>query len=531
MNSQIQGTHLIDGADVDGPAGAARFQARSPGDGAELEPGFPEASQVEIDAALTAARQAAPILARLGTERLARFVAEIATQIEALGDPLLERCEAETGLPRPRLEMERGRTCNQLRMFAGLLASGEHLQLCIEHGDPQRRPIPKPDLRRMQRPLGPVVVFGASNFPLAFSVAGGDTAAALAAGCPVIVKGHPAHPGTSEMVGRAVQAAAQSCEVPAGVFALLQSCEPATAAALVQHPDVSAVAFTGSLAAGRQIFDLCRARAVPIPCFAEMGSINPVFVLPGALAAGGESLAEGLAGSVQLGVGQFCTNPGLVVYCGDASGEAFARALQQGMQAGAPGTMLHAGIAASYAAAVAAMADRAGVEVLHRGDTGAGQGAPALFRVDAQDFLADPALREELFGPATLMVRCKDEAEMLLLAENLDGQLTATIHASEAELAGGTALLEVLAERVGRLLFGGMPTGVEVNAAMQHGGPYPASTDAQSTSVGTAAIARFLRPVAYQNLPDSLLPPALQEANPCGYRRLVDGSWQGGGAA
>jgi NADP-dependent aldehyde dehydrogenase len=521
----LTGENLIAGGrSAAGPAG---LHGLDPTSGERLEPGFHEATEGEISLALEGAEAAAAETAAVEAEQRADFLEAIAAEIEALGDELIERTAAETGLPAGRLAGERGRTTGQLRLFAEVVREGSWVEARIDRADPERKPLPKPDVRRMLVPLGPVVVFGASNFPLAFSVAGGDTAAALAAGCPVVVKAHPAHPGASELVGAAIERAAASSGLPPGVFSMVQGAAHAVGTALVTHPATRAVAFTGSLAGGRALFDLAARRPVPIPVYAEMGSANPVFLLPGALAARGEEIAAGLTASVQQGAGQFCTNPGLTVLPAGAHADRLlerAAALLGGSPAG---TMVHPGIAASYRRALEEVTELPGVEVLARSeatgpwaDTDA---RPALLETGVGEWLANPRLGEEIYGPTTLAVVCGDGDEMLAVARGLTGHLTATVHGTEDDLAEHGELLAVLATKVGRLILNGYPTGVEVCHAMQHGGPYPATTDSRSTSVGTAAIHRFARPVCWQDFPGAALPAELRDGNPRGIWRLVNG--------
>jgi NADP-dependent aldehyde dehydrogenase len=474
---------------------------------------YVEATAAAIDQAVHAAASAAPALARLAPAARAAFLERIADEIVALGQPLLDLAQAETGLPLPRLEGERGRTAGQLRLFAALVREGSWVDARIDPALPDRKPLPRPDLRRMLVPLGPVAVFGASNFPLAFSVAGGDTASALAAGNPVVVKAHPAHPGTSDLVAHAIRLAVVACGLPAGTFSLLHGASPATGVALVRHPRLEAVGFTGSQTAGRALFDAAASRPRPIPVFSEMSSVNPVFLLPGALRERAAALAEGLAGSFTLGVGQFCTKPGLVIGLASPAWDTFAATLAEKARAVPAGTMLHAGIADAFRRGLAAVHD---VEWLCSAHA-------HVARVDAAAFLARPELAHEIFGPYTLLVTVRDPAELLALAAALDGQLTATLHGNAADFAAAADLVSVLTCKAGRILANGFPTGVEVAPAMHHGGPYPATTDVRFTSVGTAAILRFARPVCYQNLPESLLPDALANANPLGLLRLVDG--------
>lgn len=511
-------------------AGARAFRALDPTDAKELEPEFVDATEAEIDQALRLADRAFPTFAEVDRATRAAFLDQVAQNLLDLGDALVERAHAETALPEGRLTGERGRTVGQLRLFAEVVRDGSYLGARIDHGDPDRQPLPKPDVRRILRPLGPVVVFGASNFPLAFSVAGGDTASALAAGCPVVAKAHPAHPGTSELVARAILDAVATIGLPDGTFSLVQGLRNRVGHDLVTHPLTRAVGFTGSLGGGRALFDAAAAREEPIPVFAEMGSTNPLFLLPGALAERGAAIAEGLAGSVTLGVGQFCTNPGLVFALDDPATDALVDALAERFgdtdDVGAEGTMLHGGIRQGFDAAVEKVSSIDGVTVLARGEAEGPCGArPVLLTTDAATFEAHDALGDEVFGPATIVVRCADAEELLEVAEGLSGQLTAGIHraADGGDDALARRLLPILRELAGRVLFDGFPTGVEVCHAMQHGGPYPSTTDARTTSVGTAAIERWLRPVAYQNCPEAFLPAELRDVPPEPLWRLVDG--------
>jgi NADP-dependent aldehyde dehydrogenase len=515
-SATLLGLSLIGGRP--GKNAGPRFHAIDPATGATLPPHFHEAAPDEIDAAMQAAAGALATTAGQTPVARACFLDTIASGIESLGDALLERCHAETGLPLARLSGERARTCAQLRLFARVVSDGAWVDARIDPALPDRKPLPRPDLRRMLVPIGPVVVFGASNFPLAFSVAGGDTASALAAGCPVVFKAHPAHPGTCEMVAAAIVRAARTCEMPGGVFSLLHG-GAGVGLALVRHPAAAAVAFTGSHAAGRAIFDAAMDRPNPIPVFAEMSSANPVFLLPGALDERGDAIAGGLVASSTLGVGQFCTKPGLVFGVDSPAWTAFGEAVAARARDVAPGVMLHVGIADAFSRAVAGLS---GVEWLARGP------GAHIARVDAATFSARPDLAHEIFGPFTLLVTAPDAAGLRTLASALDGQLTATLHGTTQDLAAAGDLVALLATKAGRLVVDGFPTGVEVSPAMQHGGPYPATTDARFTSVGTAAIQRFARPVCYQNFRDDLLPDALKAANPLGLLRLVDGHPDGG---
>ena len=508
-------------------AGRTSFRAKNPATGELIDGEFLEATAGEIDAAARAAERAFDAYAALAPPRRAEFLRAIAQQILALGDRLLERACAETGLPSSRLESERARTASQVLLFADLIEEGSWVGARIDRALPDRKPQPRPDIRRMLVPLGPVAVFGASNFPLAFSVAGGDTISAFAAGCPVVVKAHPGHPGTSDLVASAIRTAARETRMPEGVFGMVHGPSPEVGITLVTHPAIRAVGFTGSLVAGRTLFDAAALRPEPIPVYAEMGSSNPVFVLPGAIAERSAAIAKGLAASVTLGAGQFCTNPGLVFVIESPAATAFLKEAGDHLAATPPGTMVHGGIKTAYDRDVGQVARSEGVSIAARAS---GQGAhpeteaPAmLLLTEARAWMGNPRLADEIFGPATLAVRCASRPEMLQLARSLRGHLTATIHATDKDLVEYAELVPILRRRVGRLIFNGFPTGVEVCHAMQHGGPYPATTDARSTSVGTAAIERFARPVCYQDFPQSALPEELQDANPRGLWRLVDG--------
>ncbi|HVZ71432.1 MAG TPA: aldehyde dehydrogenase (NADP(+)) [Polyangia bacterium] len=466
-----------------------------------------------------AAYRAAP------AETRARLLEEIAEAMLAKRDEIVDVADQETKLGLPRLEGELGRTVNQLRLFAGVVRDGSWVDARIDTRDAARTP-PKPDVRRMLVPLGPVVVFAASNFPLAFSTAGGDTASALAAGCPVVLVVHPASPGTGAAVGVIVESAVERCGLPKGLFScVLTNGDHELNLDLVKHPLTRAVAFTGSLRGGRALFDAAASRPDPIPVYAEMGSTNPVFVLPGALAERGAALGATLADSATQGVGQFCTKPGLVFAVDGAGFEAFTAALAARVGEKAPAPMLYDALAARFREGVAGLAATTGVVKLSAapGDEDGRAGRPAAFQVSLDDFLRTPALHEEVFGPATLVVRASSVDDLSRAADALEGQLTASVHATTAELPSAAPLVAKLERKVGRLLFGGVPTGVEVGAAMNHGGPYPATTDARTTSVGTAAIMRFVRPLAWQDAPQAALPVELRDGNQRGIWRLVDG--------
>ncbi|MCW1381635.1 aldehyde dehydrogenase (NADP(+)) [Novosphingobium sp. KCTC 2891] len=479
------------------------------------------------DVAQACAAAAAAFDAYRATSREARaaFLERIAEEILAIGDDLIEAAMRESGLPRARLEGERGRTVGQLRLFADVVRKGAWQQLRIDPALPDRQPLPRPDLRLRMISLGPVAVFGASNFPLAFSTAGGDTASALAAGCPVVVKGHPAHPQTGELVAAAIARAVAACGLPEGVFGHLVGPSNELGAALVTDPRIAAVGFTGSRAGGLALAKLAQARDVPIPVYAEMSSINPVLLLPEALAARGEALGTAFVGSLTMGAGQFCTNPGLVLAIEGEGLDTFIASATAAVGQAAAQTMLTPGISAAYASGVAALEGSAGVETLAKGQPGEGtQGGAALFRTTAAAFLADKALGHEVFGAASVVVACKDEAELVGVLRSLEGQLTATLHMDAADEALAARLLPVLEVKAGRILANGWPTGVEVCHAMVHGGPFPATSDPRTTSVGSLAIDRFLRPVSYQNIAADVLPPELRDdARGDGAPRLIDG--------
>jgi len=483
--------------------------------------GFTSCGPGEIEQAARAADDAFQTYRNLDGKTTGLFLNTIADEIEALGDQLLEVCDSETALGLVRLTGERGRTCGQLRAFAELVMKGEWVQASIDTAIPDRAPVPKPDLRRMMKAIGPVAVFGASNFPFAFSTLGGDTASALAAGNPVIVKGHPAHPATSELFAHAIARAIEKCGVPAGVFSLLQGVGNALGSSLVKHPVIQAVGFTGSERGGRALMDIAAARPQPIPVFAEMGSINPLFVGPDTLQAQAESIAAGLSGSVCMGTGQFCTSPGIVV---SVANEIFEATLKTKLSEAPRGYLLNSQIAASLQAGFENLNNHPQLEWLNRADFEAGSMTPpnAVFKVSGQDFLADKTLSEEVFGPVTLYVECENEAQIMEVAENLSGNLTASVHADE-DLELAERLFNVLEQKVGRVIYNNYPTGVEVCPSQQHGGPYPASSVSTSTSVGVGAIVRFARFVAYQGTPDALLPDALKNENPLGIYRLVNG--------
>ena len=505
-------------------AGAPEF-AQNPVTGETMEPAFASASGNEVDQACNLAESAFDTYRCMPLEQRANFLDAIAEELLALGDRLIERAVAESGLPQARIEGERGRTVGQLKLFAELVRSGNFLGARIDPALPDRAPLPRPDLRLRHIPLGPVAVFGASNFPLAFSVAGGDTASALAAGAPVVAKAHPAHPGTSELVAKAIIAAGDKCGMPNGVFSLVFGGSHALGTRLVKHPAIKAVGFTGSRRGGIALMKAAAERPEPIPVYAEMSSINPVFLLPHALREDARAIATGFVGSLTLGAGQFCTNPGLIIGVkGNELSEFIEHAATALSQAPAQ-TMLSADIHSAYKTGLDELAVADGVALIANGlaDTAPNRCQAHLFKTSATQFLSNERLQEELFGAAGLVVECTSTSELMAVAEQLEGQLTATLQLTVEDLALAQTLLPVLERKAGRILCNAYPTGVEVSHAMVHGGPYPATSDGRSTSVGTAAITRFLRPVCYQDLPSALLPPELGNSNELGFARLVDG--------
>ena len=507
--------------------GATKFRAHNPATGEALDPEYQEASPEEVDLAARLAAEAFVSYRELSGAAKTEFLTAIAKNIEAVVEPLVERAHLETALPKPRLQSETARTCNQLRLFAQVVQEGSWVNARIDRADPNRKPLPKADIRSMWRPLGPVVVFSASNFPLAFSVAGGDTASAFAAGNPVIVKAHSAHPGTSQIVGEAVRAAVRSCKLHEGVFSLIFGAGTSVGTQLVKHPLIKAGGFTGSTGAGRALMNLAAARPEPIPFYGELGSTNPVFLLPGAMRTRAGKIAEDLYGSFTLGAGQFCTKPGLIFFGEDRSAEPFLGELKAKVEKAPEFALLTKGISTDYDKESQARKQRDDLKVV-------AEGAPrkaanpysataALYQTEISAFLDKPELSEEHFGPSTMLIRYASKEQILEAARKLEGHLTATIHGTEEDLHEFSELISILENKVGRIIFNGFPTGVEVCHAMVHGGPYPASTDGRTTSVGTQAIYRFARPVCYQSLPDSALPDELKNANPLGVWRLVDG--------
>ncbi len=499
----LHGKHLIAGTWVSGKT--SFLSSPASGEAQRFAVGTPQ----DVAAACEAAEAAFPAYCATSREARAVFLEQIAEEIDARGAEITAIGTAETGLPAARLEGERGRTTGQLRLFASHIRKGDYLDRRVDAALPERKPLARPEIRMMQRPIGPVAVFGASNFPLAFSVAGGDTASALAAGCPVVVKGHSAHPGTGEIVAQAIDAAIKACAMPAGVFSLVQGGNREVGEALVQHRFIRAVGFTGSLGGGRALFDLCTARPDPIPFFGELGSVNPMFLLPEALAARGAEIAAGWAASLTMGAGQFCTNPGLAIVIEGPEADGFVAAAKAAVAQVGAQMMLTDGIAAAYRQGRDRIAATVGVQEVLTSVCDQRHATPYLFAVSGADWLANHQLGEEVFGPLGLIVKVADAAQMLAIAQSLEGQLTCTLHLEAGDYPAAAVLLPVLERKAGRLLANGFPTGVEVCDAMVHGGPYPASTNFGATSVGSLSIRRWLRPVSYQNLPLGLLPEDL----------------------
>ncbi|CAD5110027.1 aldehyde dehydrogenase (NADP(+)) [Zestomonas carbonaria] len=516
----ILGHNYIGGARS--AAGEVSLRSLDASSGEALPYAFIQATEAEVNAAAEAAAAAYPAYRNLPAERRAAFLDAIAAEIDALGDDFVTIVCRETALPAARIQGERGRTSGQMRLFAQMLRRGDFHGARIDRALPERTPLPRPDLRQCRIGLGPVAVFGASNFPLAFSTAGGDTAAALAAGCPVVFKAHSGHMATAELVADAIVRAAEKTGMPKGVFNMVYG--GGVGEWLVKHPAIQAVGFTGSLRGGRALCDMAAARPQPIPVFAEMSSINPVLLLPEALKARGETVAAELAASVALGCGQFCTNPGLVIGIRSPEFSAFLERFAARMADQPAQTMLNAGTLKSYEKGLAELHAHSAIRHLAGQPQEGWQARPQLFQADARLLIeGDELLQEEVFGPTTIVVEVADRAELLRALHGLRGQLTATLIAEPADLESFAELVPVLEQKAGRLLVNGYPTGVEVCDAMVHGGPYPATSDARGTSVGSLAIDRFLRPVCYQNYPDALLPDALKNANPLEILRLVDG--------
>lgn len=520
----ITGAMLIGAASHHGRDG--EIHAINPATGAAVGGRFGGGGKAEVERACALADAAFDEFRETSLEQRAAFLEKVARNIVDVGDELIVCAMTETGLPRPRLEGERGRTVHQLRLFAQAVREGSWLGVRIDPALPGRLPLPRPDLRQRRIPVGPVAVFGASNFPLAFSVAGGDTASAFAAGCPVLVKAHSAHPGTSELVGRTIRAAVAACGLPEGVFSMLFGDGNAIGAALVADPRIKAVGFTGSRTGGLALMEVAARRPEPIPVYAEMSSINPVILMPGALAARAEAMGKAFVASLTMGAGQFCTNPGIVLAVDGPDLQRFVAAAVAALGSSPAQTMLTPGIHTAFDSGVARLAANPGVVTLGRGlaCNGPNQARCALFATEADHFLSDAALQEEIFGSASLLVRSPDLVTVRRVAERLEGQLTATVHLDAVDTTAVAELIPVLERKAGRILVNGWPTGVEVCHAMVHGGPFPATSDSRSTSVGTLAISRFLRPVCYQDFPPELLPEALRDENPLGLWRRLDGA-------
>ena len=511
----------------DGTEGAS-FTGFNPATGAALEPSFHAASGEDLEHAAALAHAAFPIYSKLSGKAKGTFLRHIAASLEASAPAIIKRANLETALPEaPRLQGEMARTCNQLRMFAELVEEGSWLDARIDNADPARKPLPKPSIRSMHRPLGPVAVFGASNFPLAFSVAGGDTASALAAGNPVIIKAHPAHPGTSALVGHVIRESVKACGLPEGVFSLLFDAGVEIGIQLVKHPVMKAVAFTGSGAGGKALMKLAAERPEPIPCYSEMGSVNPVFVLPGALNKRGSAVAAGLQASFTVGAGQMCTKPGVVLVPQEDGTPGFLKELGEKVTGTPSQTLLTKAIADRYTQAVKGRLEGGEASLAAQGaaveSSAAATVQASLFVAGYNDLVADPDLAQEIFGPTTVVVGYQDRKQLLAVAEQLEGHLTATLQGDENDLAEYADLIDILSRKVGRLILNAYPTGVEVCHAMVHGGPFPATSDGRSTSVGSQAIYRFTRLVCYQSFPDAALPDELKSSNPLGILRMVDG--------
>ena len=519
QTTHLTGVSVVAGRDVRGDAGSFRAVAAAAGE--PLDPEFGQLTLEQLQGATQAAAEAFAVYRATTPTARAAFLEAIAEEIEAEADVIVPRAALESGLPDARLRGELARTTGQLRLFADVARQGDHLGARLDPALPQRQPLPRPDLRQRMVPVGPVAVFGSSNFPLAFSAAGGDTASALAAGCPVVVKGHAAHPGTGELVARAVTRAVERCSLPAGVFSFVLGKGTEVGQALVSDPRIKAVGFTGSRSGGLALVRTASQRPEPIPVYAEMSSINPVVVLPGALRTRDvEALAEAYVGSLTLGAGQFCTNPGLVFVPVGPRGDEFVAAAGRRVAASTGQLMLTPGIADAFDAGVRAL-EEAGIERVAAGAVGEGRGRPAPVLSVAP--APEGAAVDEVFGASSVVVRYSDVAELAARIAGLEGQLTATVHYDPSDQDAARVLLPVLEDRVGRILFNGWPTGVEVGHAMVHGGPFPATSAPATTSVGSLAIERFQRPVCYQDVPDELLPQAVRDANPWGLTRRVDG--------
>lgn len=505
--------------------GSKTYKTFNPQLNIENEQVYVEATPEEINKAVTLAANAYKTFRITSGEQKSAFLNAIADEILALDDELVKIYCSETGLPEGRAKGERGRTVGQLRSFANLVLEGSWVEATIDTALPGRTPIPKPDIRKLLVPIGPVVVFGASNFPLAYSTAGGDTAAALAAGCTVIVKSHPMHAGTGELVASAIIKAAEKTGMPNGVFSNLNSSGIEVGVQLVKHPEVKAVGFTGSIRAGRALYDLAAQREEPIPVFAEMGSINPVIILPEALKKRGESLAKTYAGSITLGTGQFCTNPGLLLGIKGEELTHFINHLSEEIIKIEPSCMLHPNIIGAYESNKQKVISQSGLNIVadYNSDIKSNYARQTITTVEGITFLENTTLHQEVFGPFSMVVQCENLQQLETIISKLEGQLTGTIIAEEDEILKGFKVVEALQNRVGRIIYNGVPTGVEVCPSMHHGGPYPASTDSRFTAVGIHSIKRWVRPFSYQDWPNNLLPNELKNENPLSISRLVNG--------
>jgi len=520
----IKGEMLIGGKALKG-TGAAIY-GYNPASGEKIQPAFASSSKADVEAACRLAHDAFDSYRNISLEQRAVFLETIADEILALGDSLVERVMAESGLPEGRVIGERGRTMGQFKLFAKVVREGDWAGARIDAALPERQPMPRADLRMRHIPLGPVAVFGASNFPLAYSVAGGDTASALAAGCPVIVKAHPAHPGTSELIGKAIMSAVKKCGMPDGVFSLIFDSGYELGIDLVANPHIKAVGFTGSRSGGLALMDVAAKRPEPIPVYAEMSSINPVFLLPNALKARADTLASGFVNSLALGSGQFCTNPGLVIGLAGDDLNRFIETASAALSGVPTQTMLTANIHKAYIKGVEDLSANDAVSDIAKGQSSSqpNQCQAQLYKTTAQDFLADARLSAEVFGSSSLVVECSSVEDFFMIAENLEGQLTATLQLDDPDMNLAKRLLPILERKAGRILCNGFPTGVEVCGAMVHGGPFPASSDSRTTSVGNVAILRFLRPVCYQDVPAALLPAEVDDENTLSINRIHSGA-------
>jgi alpha-ketoglutaric semialdehyde dehydrogenase len=531
VESVLSGHQLIGFSEQPGSLITSPLRGSNPRTGESLPGDFTTAGAEQVEAACALAAAAAAPFGALEPEARATFLDAIAAELHADAEALTERAHLETGLPMARVQGELSRTAGQMTLFARVLRKGDYLRVTVDSPDHERKPLAKPALRTMQIPVGPVAVFGASNFPLAYSAAGGDTASALAAGCPVVMRAHPAHPGTGELAARAILRAARSTGMPEGVYSLLTGSGNELGQQIVRHPAIRSVGFTGSRKGGLALAALAAERTFPIPVFAEMSSVNPIFLFPGALHQRGPSIGESLVASVLQGVGQFCTSPGLVFGVGGEHWQAFKSSALKAMQASAAGTMLHSGIAEAYRANAGSLASLPGVTLLASGASPKGdavhwQAQPQLCSTDAASFLKEPRMMEEVFGPASLLIECTSVAQMMEAAGTLEGQLTATVHLEQEDHTAAAELIGSLAQTAGRIIANGFPTGLEVGFATVHGGPFPATTDSRWTAVGARAIERWLRPVCFQDFPESLLPAPLQTSNPLNVPRLQDGTYR-----